>query len=131
MGMGLSEKQLVDIIAAIDKDQDLELSYKELLAAVSPATVGLSYGCCDDSDARPLLDWNRSASRKRRRSMRRPRRPQRSTARVSIRPDPVRFDPACHVEMIRTLALRFDRDRACRLAVVSLTRAAVGGAVQC
>ena len=41
MGMGLSEKQLVDIIAAIDKDQDLELSYKELLAAVSPATVGL------------------------------------------------------------------------------------------
>ena len=40
MGMGLSEKQLVDIIAAIDKDQDLELSYKELLAAVSPATVG-------------------------------------------------------------------------------------------
>ena len=42
MGMGLSEKQLVDIIAAIDKDQDLELSYKELLAAVSPATVGLS-----------------------------------------------------------------------------------------
>ena len=39
--MGLSEKQLVDIIAAIDKDQDLELSYKELLAAVSPATVGV------------------------------------------------------------------------------------------
>ena len=30
----------MDIIAAIDKDQDLELSYKELLAAVSPATVG-------------------------------------------------------------------------------------------
>ena len=84
MGMGLSEKQLVDIIAAIDKDQDLELSYKELLAAVSPATVGVGCGCCHVSDGRPLLG-NRSASRKRRRSMRRPRRPQRSTARVSIR----------------------------------------------